>query len=153
MKQVIRLLLFWFLWSGIADVTAVDDKDGEFAVAGYLPDYRVRAYLYPQISEMKGIPKMRPLMTDLIMFSLQPHARGFFGCCLQEDHYELVEEFVNCTISSPFSSSPSVRVWVTLGGGGRTEAFPEICASSRNRQRLIGSILNLRYVMFRSTTT
>ena len=127
-------------------VTAVgDDNDDGFVLAGYLPDYRLRAYLDQQRNAAKKKPTTSPI-TDLIIYSLQPHARGFFGCCLQEDHYELVEEFVNTTINLPFESEPSMRVWVTLGGGGRTEAFPEICASNRLRQRLIGSVMTLRYV-------
>lgn len=129
--------------SGFGQVaTAVDDN---FAIAGYLPDYRLRAYLDHQrnaqeqrISNGSNLP-----VTDLMLFSLQPHSRGFFGCCLQEDHYELVREFVNSTIDAPFSPSPSTRVWVTIGGGGRTQAFPEICANSKLRQRLIGSVMNL----------
>ena len=149
MTRFVSLLLLCSLSSRIAPVTAVSDSDVDFVVAGYLPDYRIRSYLYPQIHDKKRIPTAikPPPITDLMIFSLQPHSRGIFSCCLQEDHYELVEKFVNSTIVSPFSSSPSIRVWVTLGGGGRTEAFPEICANSRLRQRLIGSVINLRYVI------
>ena len=133
-------------------VTANEGDDVDFAIAGYLPDYRIRSYLYPQLSEKETIAT-KPPMTDLIIFSLQPHPRGFFRCCLEQDHYELVEEFVKSTVVSPFSSSPSIRVWVTLGGGGRMDAFQEICADSRLRQRLIGSVLALRYVLTGRNTT
>lgn len=146
MRKFIYAVLFGLISSKIADVTAsndVEDAGFSLALAGYLPDYRIRSYLYPQVAEKKWISSTKPPITDLMMFSLQPHARGFLSCCLEDDHYELVEEFINSTVLSPFSSSPSIRVWVTVGGGGRTEAFPEICADSRLRQRLIGSIMSL----------
>ena len=154
MRRFILVLILGYLSLEIACLTANDGDDVDFAIAGYLPDYRIRSYLYPQINDKKKVPR-KPPMTDLIVFSLQPHPRGFFSCCLEQDHYELVEQFVNSTVLSPFSPSPSVRVWVTLGGGGRTEAFPEICASNRLRQRLVGSVITLRYVVVkgRNTTT
>lgn len=152
LRQFIHVLILGFLSSKIAGVTANEGDDVDFAIAGYLPDYRIRSYLYPQISEKETVA-IKPPMTDLIIFSLQPHPRGFFSCCLEQDHYELVEEFVKSTVVSPFSSLPSIRVWVTLGGGGRMEAFPEICADRRLRQRLIGSVLTLRYVVMANTTT
>ncbi len=141
---LIYCVCFCFLCFKIDDVTAFDGEDFDFALAGYLPDYRIRSYLYPQVHNKKSTSITEPTLTDLILFSLQPHPRGFFSCCLEEDHYELVEKFVNSTQQLPFSSSQSLRVWVTLGGGGRTAAFPEICANSKLRQRLIGSIITLR---------
>eukprot|EP00536_Pseudo-nitzschia_multiseries_P004920 jgi/Psemu1/11270/gm1.11270_g len=151
------ILLSYYLLSCIAGgakaVDDDDDDDDDFAIAGYLPDYRLRAYLDQHFTaknaaktqrEANQQPQQSPhVATDLILFSLQPHARGFLGCCLEPDHYELVEEFVNSTIRVPFSTSPSTRVWVTVGGGGRRAAFPEICANGMLRQRLIGSITNL----------
>ena len=136
----IFLNLLCSLFTGIGAI----DEDANFALAGYLPDYRLRDYIYRQMPGKKIDSRSRLPMTDLILFSLQPHARGFFGCCLQEDHYNLVEEYLNSTMQMPFLA-PTIRVWITLGGGGRTEAFPEICANSRLRQRLIGSVMNLRY--------
>jgi len=148
-RIVIFLLFSYFFCSCIVDVIADDDTNTDFALAGYLPDYRLRAYLDQQLNAKKKttLNTTDTPMTDLILFSLQPHARGFFGCCLQDDHYELVQEFVDNTRNSPFSTSSSIRVWVTVGGGGRTEAFPEICASAKLRQRVIGSIMNLRCVL------
>lgn len=131
--------------SGFGQVaTVVDDN---FAIAGYLPDYRLRAYLdHQRTAQERMISKGSNLpVTDLMLFSLQPDSRGLFGCCLQEDHYELVGEFVKGTIDAPFlpSPSPSTRVWVTIGGGDRTQHLPEICANSKLRRRLIGSVMNL----------
>ena len=140
----IFLKLLCSLFTGIGAI----DEDANFALAGYLPDYRLRDYIYRQMPGKKIDSRSRPPMTDLILFSLQPHARGFFGCCLQEDHYNLVEEYLNSRMQMSFLA-PTIRVWVTLGGGGRTEAFPEICANSRLRQRLIGSVINLRYVVYK----
>mmetsp|Transcript_18233 Transcript_18233/g.37596 ORF Transcript_18233/g.37596 Transcript_18233/m.37596 type:complete len:373 (-) Transcript_18233:99-1217(-) len=143
MRQFFYFVCLSFLHYKIVGVTANDGEDIDFAIAGYLPDYRIRSYLYPQVGDEKRTAMTKPPLTDLMIFSLQPHPRGFFGCCLEEDHYELVEKFVNSFAPSPFPSSPSMRIWVTLGGGGRTAAFPEICADSKLRQRLIGSVINL----------
>lgn len=146
MRNFFYFVCLSFLSYKIVCVTANNSEDIDFAIAGYLPDYRIRSYIYPQVSDEKITSTTKPPLTDLMIFSLQPHPRGFFSCCLEEDHYELVEKFVNSFAPSPFPSSPSMRIWVTLGGGGRTSAFPEICADSKLRQRLIGSVINLRYV-------
>lgn len=123
-------------------------EDNNFSIAGYLPDYRINSYMDQQLNNEKVIRVGNDIMstsssimshtpmTDLIMFSLQPHSKGFFGCCLQNNHYDLVEKFVN-------NSSP-INVWVTIGGGGRSDAFPEISSNEALRKKLIRSILNLR---------
>ncbi|VEU39420.1 unnamed protein product, partial [Pseudo-nitzschia multistriata] len=110
------LRLLWFLVRCILVGAAATEGD-DFAIAGYLPDYRLRTYL-DQTQQWNGNskkpnPKRRDsgssvFVTDLVLFSLQPHARGFIGCCLQEDHYDLVEEFLNSTLpSSPFPEAPT----------------------------------------------
>jgi len=125
----------------------ITEGDNNFSIAGYLPDYRINSYMNQQLNNEKMIRGNNDIkstsssiisttpMTDLIMFSLQPHSKGFFGCCLQNDHYNLVEKFVNNT-------SP-INVWVTIGGGGRSDAFPEISSNKALRKKLIRSILNL----------
>ena len=148
-KRILILLVFWtyFLHSYvIAGGDDYTDNLKNFAVAGYLPDYRVTSYMDEQLSKdenhLLGDRNNSPpkSMTDLILFSLQPHKKGFFGCCLQDIHYDLVRKFVDV------GRHDAVNIWVTVGGGGRTEAFPEICHSETLRKRLIQSILNLRYV-------
>jgi GH18 family chitinase len=133
-----------------ASVDEIEYKyDNYFAIAGYLPDYRINSYMDEQLGRIDQ-KKDRSIgdakspsssMTDLILFSLQPHSKGFFGCCLQNDHYDLVAKFVSNNNNT--SSSSIRRVWVTVGGGGRSEAFAEICAKEELRSKLIRSILNL----------
>ena len=112
-----------------------------FSVAGYLPDYRLRAYLDRQSKNSTANNRIgnAPPLTDLILFSLRPDAQGRFACCLQDDHFGIVEDFI--VNGSGGSRKTPTRVWVTMGGGGRTAAFPDICASGRLRQQLIESIL------------
>lgn len=130
-----------------------------FAVAAYLPDYRIHAYLSQYVSEgddedrsvqnantngtAAGVPAS---LTDLILFSLQPHSRGLLGgCCLQQDHYDLVRKFRSRIRHTNSSNDDSLTIWVTLGGGGRTDAFPEICADEKRRKRLIDAVVKLWY--------
>ena len=129
-RIVIFLVLFSHFFSSII-AAAGDDDDAadatDFALAGYLPDYRLRSYMDQQLNTKKTTTtKTKASMTDLILFSLQPHPRGFFDCCLQDDHYELVQKFVNSTTginsqhlfsSSSSSSSSPIRVWVVGYGG------------------------------------
>jgi hypothetical protein len=50
-------------------------------------------------------------MTDLILFTHQPHSKGIVGgCCLQQDHYMLAQRF-----RERFCAT----WWVTIGGPGR----------------------------------
>lgn len=152
-----------------------DDRTNKknFAVAAYLPDYRIHDYLSKYAITATTIPSddedkipftnnnnsntmttaTTSILTDLILFSLQPHSRGFLGgCCLQEDHYDLVRSFRKAIGSNDDDNdhegngekrkSP-LNVWVTLGGGGRTDAFPEICADEKRRKRLIDSVIKL----------
>ncbi|KAL3930665.1 MAG: hypothetical protein SGARI_004418 [Bacillariaceae sp.] len=114
--------------------TTSNDNDNNFALAAYLPDYRVHAFVEQQLQSNDPPP---PLVTDLILFSLQPHSKGFLGgCCLQPDHYEAIAKY-------RAEIHPSVKLWVTIGGAGRGDAFPEIFKDEKIRTRLIKSAMNL----------
>ena len=155
-SRIWTIFVFSLVYNSAA-VTAVSADETEykydnFAIAGYLPDYRINYFMDKQLGtnrkkdKVTGDDNKSPSsssMTDLILFSLQPHSKGFFGCCLQDDHYDLVEKFVANSNNNYTSSSSIRRVWVTVGGGGRSGAFPEICAKKELRNRLIRSILNL----------
>ncbi len=169
-------ILFLFLVAAPAHASksepsgSKEDYQNSFAVAAYLPDYRIHDYLSKYVTTTSNAERndgiqistgnipyngtiATSVLTDLILFSLQPHSRGFLGgCCLQEDHYDLVRKFRRSIASSIHrvdhdgnnGSNPNeLRVWVTLGGGGRTEAFPEICADEKRRKRLIDAVMKL----------
>jgi GH18 family chitinase len=114
-----------------------DEGNDVFAIAGYLPDYRVTAYMEHQLLEESSF--IPPILSDLILFSLQPHSRGFLGgCCLQPHHYELVQKF-----KEQLYQDKPLTIWVTVGGAGRSDAFSPICADEKLRKRLIQSVVNL----------
>jgi hypothetical protein len=103
-----------------------DEQQNHGIVAGYLPDYRSYINLNATASHL----------TDLILFSLQPHPRGTVdGCCLNSDHYAMGRQAK--------SLSPSLNLWVTIGGAGRSDAIPTIVQAPIKRNQLIEGVLRL----------
>lgn len=148
---LLLLLSLAFCHLRLNGVTAAkhDDNDvnNNFAVAAYLPDYRVTAYMEQQLllQGNSSSPPV-PILTDLILFSLQPHSKGFLGgCCLQPDHYALAQQYREQLYQDDTTTS-SLTVWVTVGGAGRSDALRPICADEKLRKRLIQSVVNLWYV-------
>jgi hypothetical protein len=106
--------------------TWAQEQGQQGVVAGYLPDYR--SYI--------NVNATAPHLTDLILFSIQPNSRGMIGgCCLDSQHYELGRQ--------ARSLSPSLKLWVTIGGGGRSEAIPSIVQDPQKRSLLIQGMLRL----------
>lgn len=105
-------------------------KEESFALGGYLPDYRVGNF---------DANASAPFLTDLMLFSIQPHSRGMVGgCCLDSSHFEKAREAK--------ALNNDMRLWVTVGGGGRSDAFPEIAANEIKTKRLVDSMIRLWYV-------
>eukprot|EP00980_Cylindrotheca_fusiformis_P013211 scaffold3359_cov123-Cylindrotheca_fusiformis.AAC.15 len=101
-------------------------KTAGLGIAAYLPDYRA-GY---------NVNASAPHLTDLILFSIQPHSRGMIGgCCLQSHHFQLGR--------NAREHNPELRVWVTIGGAGRAEAIPAITADAGRRKTLIDSVSRL----------
>lgn len=101
----------------------------ELGVGAYLPDYRA-AY---------NVNASAPHLTDLILFSIQPHSRGMIGgCCLQPHHYQLGRD--------GRQHNSNLRVWVTIGGAGRSDALASILADATKSKRLIDGSIRLWYV-------
>jgi hypothetical protein len=121
-----------------------------FSLGGYLPDYRIENYITGQQERQQqsidgnGDPYYYPL-TDLMLFSLQPHPRGFLGgCCVQDTHYELVSNFRSTVYKNNHKHKypkKKLNLWITIGGAQRTDAFVDIMGDEKRRQRLIQSIV------------
>jgi GH18 family chitinase len=119
-----------------------------FTIGGYLPDYR--SYI--------NVNATAPHLTDLILFSIQPHARGMIGgCCLDASHYQLgrdakaaaaeaAQAHHHGTSNTNTNTNTNFRLWVTIGGGGRSDSFKIIAADPKKRDRLIQSMVRLWYV-------
>jgi GH18 family chitinase len=126
----------------VAADTSSSNSDNQFVIAGYLPDYRLPVLTEmlevmnkTESSQSTTIADLLPL-TDLFLFSLQPHSRGFLGgCCLNDEHYSLARELRGY--------KSMLNVWVTLGGAGRTDAFIEICSDEKRTTRLIEAVIKL----------
>jgi len=105
MHQMFRLqhlcfgLLFTFT-ANLLPIHAQDSQDTEFQIGAYLPDYRFSITLRDHL----------PYLTDLFLFSFAP---PLGECCLQqEEHWNKINEQI---------LNNSTRVWLTVGGGGRSD--------------------------------
>lgn len=153
----LSLVLFFlscqFIIITTAAATAGDDDDeqlhkNDFGLAAYFPDYRFG-------DNGGNLNAAAPHLTDLLLFSIQPHKSGMVRggvCCLQDQHYELAQNNRNSNSNSKNNAnkeeadddSSLQRIWVTIGGAGRAEAIPSITKSTTKRQRLIHAMVDLR---------
>ena len=103
-----------------------------FIVAGYLPDYR--SYI--------NVNATAPFLTDLLLFSIQPPASTKLdgSCCLGEDHYQIAREAQAYKLGQGYGE---LRLWVTAGGGGRSESFASIAADRELRSNFINELVQL----------
>lgn len=127
LPRALLLLLSWFLL--FHDVVVAAQPSNDFIVAAYLPDYRF--YI--------NVNNTAPFLTDLILFSLQP---TLDGCCLGEDHYRIVRE-AQAYKRQHHGEKSELRLWVAVGGGGRSDGFAEIAADKEKRTKFLQSLIDL----------
>lgn len=100
-------------------VNAVEPEN--FRVGAYLPDYRINGDL--------NLNDTAPFLTDLMLFSAQPSQLSGDSmlnfCCLQSEHFELARQAraFKEQILVRDKKSPPLTLWLTVGGGGRSEHF------------------------------
>lgn len=112
-------------------------SNADFVVAGYLPDYR--AYI--------NVNNTATLLTDLILFSIDPKV-GSSGvvnldvgqCCLDQSHYRLAREARKHR--DHFHATP-LKLWVSIGGAGRSSGFKEIVETKSNQLSFIRKAIEL----------
>jgi GH18 family chitinase len=97
-RSPIKLLLVLSLFLLNRDVLSQHD-DG-FIIAGYLPDY----------CTFVNVTSTSEHLSDLILFSIQPTAQGALDDC--------------CLTPHQFKDDSNTRLWVSIGGMGRSQAFP-----------------------------
>jgi hypothetical protein len=138
--SLVILADFAFFRSIVGGATQQKEVSENFALAAYLPDYQIGSYVEKQLSQYSST-NAPPLLTDLILFSLQPHSKGFLGgCCLQNDHFAAAHKFREELYEK---NGRRLTLWVTIGGSGRSDAFSQICPDETLRKRLIQSAINL----------
>jgi chitinase len=101
-----------------ADEVAVGRDDhataATFRIAGYLPDYRFDGIDLNATVEQ---------LDDLYLFSLSPQSQlgsnMFAVCCLHENQYEKARQ----AVAHAATKGKEVKLWVTVGGGGRSHSF------------------------------
>ena len=115
----------------------MNNADRLVGIGAYLPDYRISNNNY-------NINASVPHLTDLILFSIQPNSKGMIisdgssscCCCLQKEHYQI-------GIRAREYHNPNLKLWVTIGGAGRSDEFSSIVANPKSRKRLVGNMVKL----------
>ena len=108
----------------------------EFVVSGYLPDYRIE-------SKAAHLNQTALVLSDLILFSIQTNSIGFLGgCCLQQEHYELARQ-ARAYRNEKKPNEDSLKIWISVGGGGRSQGFNEIVANKQRRTRFLDNLKDL----------
>jgi GH18 family chitinase len=98
----------------------------DIKVGGYLPNYRDL-----------NLNQTVQWIDDLILFSLEVHSRGMVGgCCLNAEHYQAVQV-------AKENHNPNLRLWVTVGGQGRTKAWKQVCQDPKKRYKFMQSMIRL----------
>ncbi|CAB9514369.1 Endochitinase B [Seminavis robusta] len=102
----------------------------DFVVAGYLPEYR--SYI--------NVNNTAAVLTDLIVFSLQPDDQGNLGpCCLEPHHFAQARE-ARAYKQEQFPDAKPLKLWMSIGGAGRSASFPKIVADQALREKFVRNI-------------
>lgn len=107
----------------------------DFVIAGFLPDYR----FYIDLNETAVS------LTDVHLFSLEPRPELGAGmlshCCLDSSHFERARQAVVYKEQTSVGETP-LKVWLTLGGGGRSGGFAAL-KDSKKQQQFLTALLRL----------
>jgi GH18 family chitinase len=71
-----------------------------------------------------------------MLFSIEPSLNG---CCLNEDHYHIARQ----AQLYKQEQSGKLRLWVTVGGAGRSDGFASIAFDSNKRGSFIDDMIHL----------
>lgn len=106
---ILPMVLLFSITLALSD--DVEGKRKTFAFAGYLPEYRF--YINVNLTAA--------LLSDLILFSVQPNADGTISdCCLSNDHYSIAHQ---AAAFKRGSFSKDLHLWLSIGGAGRSLGF------------------------------
>ena len=96
-----------------------------FVVAGYAPDYRLEGLVLPALAQN---------LTDVLLFSIAPTSQGRIdpGGITQVHHMRAARAK---------KVAPHLRVLVSMGGGGRSAAFPQAVGSRERRESLAKALV------------
>jgi len=116
------LLMFSFL-SGAWGLAA--DPPAGFRIVGYLPEYRFSRFDAGHAATL----------TDLILFAIEPTREGEIDLGkLKNAPWPMLKEF---------KTRHRIRLWICMGGWGRSDNFAEAVRSESRREHLIQSCVRL----------
>jgi len=131
--MIVLLPLYLLLLITLQQVCSSSGKEQEqdtFVVAGYLPEYR--RYI--------NINNTAPFLTDLIIFSLTPDSKGDLGdCCLEDHHFERARQ-ARAYKQEHYPDANPLKLFLTIGGAGRSKMFPMIFSNDIKRSRFIKAL-------------
>jgi len=123
-----------------SSLTEFPSDNKRFIIAGYLPNYR--SYI--------NVNHTALVLTDLILFSMEPDSSGSLRgrCCLDSSHYSLARKAqaykaTHTTTNTTPSLQDKLNLWVSIGGAGRSTAFPAIVSNSTATLLLLTELIAL----------
>ena len=130
--RIIVIFLSLFLISACGNISSMEEENVpdsgtyKFRVVGYFPDYR--------ISEIDN--SVAENLTDIIFFSIEPEPDGSLDLSrLNSDAYFKINALKN--------KNPDLRVYIAVGGWGRSEHFGQMATSSTARAEFIANLSEL----------
>ena len=111
--------------SAIIAATSSEPSPSRFVIAGYAPDYRL---------ESLDLTALAHNLTDVLLFSIAPTPQGTIdpGDITQIHHMRAARAK---------KAAPHLRVLVSMGGGGRSAAFPQAVGSRQRREALAKALV------------
>ena len=111
--------------SAIIAATSSEPSPSRFVIAGYAPDYRL---------ESLDLTALAHNLTDVLLFSIAPTPQGTIdpGGITQIHHMRAARAK---------KAAPHLRVLVSMGGGGRSAAFPQAVGSRQRREALAKALV------------
>ena len=111
--------------SVVVAATASEPSPARFVIAGYAPDYRL---------ESLDLSALAHNLTDVLLFSIAPTPQGAIdpGGITQIHHMRAARAK---------KAAPHLRALVSMGGGGRSAAFPHAVGSRRRREALVKALV------------
>ena len=120
-----RAMASLMLSAVVVAVTASEPSPARFVIAGYAPDYRL---------ESLDLSALAHNLTDVLLFSIAPTPQGTIdpGGITQIHHMRAARAK---------KAAPHLRALVSMGGGGRSAAFPQAVGSRQRREALAKALV------------
>ncbi|EEC49496.1 chitinase glycoside hydrolase family 1 [Phaeodactylum tricornutum CCAP 1055/1] len=124
------LIIFTFV-AFLLLLSFVQSNNTDFVVAGYLPDYRFYIDLNQTVLDL----------TDLLLFSVDAKPSLLSdNCCLHADHFKIVQQ---ARAFKQKEQSRDLRVWLTIGGAGRSSGFPALFGDTERQKTFLQKLIDL----------